>query len=100
MTEVTAKEMVALINADITFAAEIGDQEFVGYLKEAKAKLLDEIYPTRHEEYAELFGKQLIFFLTNLSGYAIIKIMKRDFWNGIRPLGHVTLLALSLRIFE
>ena len=28
-------------------------------------------------------------------GYAIIKIMKRDFWNGIRPLGHVTLLALS-----
>ena len=21
--------------------------------------------------------------------------MKRDFWNGIRPLGHVTLLALS-----
>ena len=27
--------------------------------------------------------------------YAIIKIMKRDFWNGIRPLGHKTLLALS-----
>ena len=47
--------MVALINADITFAAEIGDKEFVGYLKGAKAKLLDEIYPTRNEEYDELF---------------------------------------------
>ena len=56
MAKVTTDEMVALINADITFAAEIGDKEFVGYLKEAKAKLLDEIYPTRHEEYAELFG--------------------------------------------
>ncbi len=57
MAKVTTKEMIALINADITFAAEIGDKEFVGYLKEAKAKILDEIYPTRHEEYAELFGK-------------------------------------------
>ena len=57
MTKVTAKEMIALINADITFAAEIGDKEFVGYLKAAKEKLLDEIYPTRHAEYAELFGK-------------------------------------------
>ena len=35
------------------------------------------------------------FFLTISEGYEIIKIMKRDFWNGIRPLGHVTLLALS-----
>jgi hypothetical protein len=33
--------------------------------------------------------------LTNPDGYGTIKIMKRDFWNGIRPLGHVTLLALS-----
>ena len=33
----------------------IGDKEFVGYLKGAKAKLLDEIYPTRNEEYDELF---------------------------------------------
>ncbi len=57
MAEVTAKEMIALINADIEFALEIGDKEFVGYLKEAKAKILDEIYPTRNEEYAELFGK-------------------------------------------
>ena len=38
---------------------------------------------------------QIRFCLTNLLGYAIIKIMKRDFWNGIRPLGHMTLLALS-----
>ena len=57
MAKVTTKEMIALINADITFAAEIGDKELGGYLKEAKAKILDEIYPTRHEEYAELFGK-------------------------------------------
>ena len=28
-------------------------------------------------------------------GYGSLKIMKRDFWSGIRPLGHVTLLALS-----
>ena len=26
-------------------------------------------------------------------GYEIIKTMERDFWNGIRPLGHVTLLV-------
>ena len=57
MAKVTADEMIALINADIEFALEIGDKEFVGYLKEAKAKILDEIYPTRHEEYAELFAK-------------------------------------------
>ena len=57
MAEVTTKEMIALLNGDIKFALEIGDKEFVGYLKEARAKLLDEVYPTRHEEYAELFGK-------------------------------------------
>ena len=52
----TTKEMIALIDEDIKFALEIGDKEFVGYLKGAKAKLLDEIYPTRNEEYVELFG--------------------------------------------
>jgi hypothetical protein len=57
MAKVTDKEMIALINADIEFALEIGDTEFVGYLKEAKAKILDKMYPTRNEEYAELFGK-------------------------------------------
>ena len=57
MAKATTKEMIALIDADIEFALEIGDTEFVGYLKEAKAKLLDEVYPTRNEEYAELFGK-------------------------------------------
>ena len=57
MAKVTTKEMIALIDEDIKFALEIGDKEFVGYLKAAKAKLLDELYPTRHEEYAELFGK-------------------------------------------
>ena len=57
MAKVTTKEMIALLNADIKFALEIGDTEFVGYLKEAKAKLLDAEYPTRNEEYAELFGK-------------------------------------------
>ena len=57
MAKVTADEMIALINADIEFALEIGDKEFVGYLKEAKAKLLDAEYPTRNEEYVELFGK-------------------------------------------
>ena len=55
MAKVTTKEMIALLNADIKFALEIGDKEFVGYLKEAKAKLLDEVYPTRHAEYDELF---------------------------------------------
>ena len=57
MAKVTTKEMIALLNADIKFALEIGDKEFVVYLKDAKAKLLDEVYPTRNEEYAELFGK-------------------------------------------
>ena len=57
MTKVTDKEMIALIDEDIKFALEIGDKEFVRYLKEAKAKILDTVYPTRHEEYTELFGK-------------------------------------------
>ena len=56
MAEVTTKEMIALIDEDIKFALEIGDKEFVGYLKETKAKILDEMYPTRNEEYIELFG--------------------------------------------
>ena len=55
MAKVTTKEMIALIDEDIKIAVLIGDKEFVGYLKEAKAKLLDEIYPTRNEEYDELF---------------------------------------------
>ena len=57
MAKVTDKEMIALIDEDIKFAIEIGDKEFVRYLKEAKAKILDTVYPTRNEEYAELFGK-------------------------------------------
>ena len=57
MAKVTTKEMITLIDEDIKFALEIGDKEFVGYLKEAKAKLLDAEYPTRNEEYAELFAK-------------------------------------------
>ena len=55
MAKVTTKEMIALIDEDIKFALEIGDKEFVGYLKGAKAKLLDEGYPTRNEEYDVLF---------------------------------------------
>ena len=57
MAKVTTKEMIALIDEDIKFGLEIGDKEFVGYLKDAKEKLLDAEYPTRHEEYAELFAK-------------------------------------------
>ena len=55
MAKVTTKEMIALIDEDIKIAVLIGDKEFVGYLKGAKAQLLDEIYPTRNEEYDELF---------------------------------------------
>ena len=55
MAKVTTKEMIALIDEDIKIAVLIGDKEFVGYLKGAKAKLLDEIYPSRNEEYDELF---------------------------------------------
>ena len=57
MAKVTDKEMFALIDEDIKFALEIGDKEFVRYLKEAKAKILDTVYPTRNEEYVELLGK-------------------------------------------
>ena len=60
MAKVTTKEMIALIDEDIKIAVLIGDKEFVGYLKGAKAKLLDEVYPTRHEEYAELFGVEVV----------------------------------------
>ena len=52
----TTKEMVALVDEDIKFALEIGDKEFADALKEVKAKLLDDEYPARHEEYVELFG--------------------------------------------
>ena len=55
MAKVTTKEMIALIDEDIKIAVLIGDKEFLGYLKGAKAKLLDEVYPTRNEEYDELF---------------------------------------------
>ena len=56
MTEVTAKEMIALIDEDIKLALMTRDIEFVGYLKEERGKILDVEYPTRHEEYVELFG--------------------------------------------
>ena len=56
MAKVTTKEMIALIDEDIKFALEIRDKEFVGFLQDAKAKILDEMYPTRNEEYIELFG--------------------------------------------
>ena len=60
MAKVTTKKMIALIDADIKFALEIGDKEFVAVMKDAKAKLLDAEYPTRHEEYAELFGVEVV----------------------------------------
>lgn len=56
MAKATTKEMIALIDEDIKCALEIGDKEFVALMKDAKEKLLDVEYPTRHEEYAELFG--------------------------------------------
>ena len=55
MAKVTTKEMIVLIDEDIKIAVLIGDKEFVGYLTGAPAKLLDEVYPTRNEEYDELF---------------------------------------------
>ena len=55
MAKVTTKEMIALIDEDIKIAVLIGDKEFVGYLKGAKAQLQDEIDPTRNDEYDELF---------------------------------------------
>ena len=57
MAKVTTDEMVALINEDIKFAEEIGDKEFVGYLKETKDKLLKEMGEAVAKEYIELFGK-------------------------------------------
>ena len=56
MAKTTTKEMIALIDADIKFALKIGDKEFAALMKDAKEKLLAAEYPTRHEEYAELFG--------------------------------------------
>ena len=57
MAKGTTEEMIALINEDIKFATEIGDKEFVGYLKEAKDKLLKELGEKVAKEYIELFGK-------------------------------------------
>ncbi len=42
VSKVTIKEMIELIDADIEFALEVGDKEFVGYLEEAKADILEE----------------------------------------------------------
>ena len=55
MAKVTTKKMIALIDADIKFALKVGDKEFAGLMKDAKAKLLDAEHSTRHEEYDELF---------------------------------------------
>ena len=41
MAKATTDEMITLIDADIKFAKMIGDKEFVGLMKRAKAKLLD-----------------------------------------------------------
>ena len=57
MVEGTAKEMIALIDEDIKLALMAGDNEFVGYLKKERGKILDVEYPARHEEYVELFGE-------------------------------------------
>ena len=57
MAKVTTKEMIAMLDEDIKFAKMIGDKEFVRYLKETKTKILDTVYPTRNEEYVELFAK-------------------------------------------
>ena len=51
MAKLTTKEMIAMLDADIKFAAMIGDKEFVGYLKKAKGKLLDAEYPTGMAHY-------------------------------------------------
>ena len=45
MSKVTIKEMIELIDADIEFALEVGDKEFVGYLEEAKADILERERP-------------------------------------------------------
>ena len=60
MAKVTTKKMIALIDADIKFALEVGDKEFVAVMKDAKAKLLDAEHPTRHEEFDELFGVEVV----------------------------------------
>jgi len=54
MAKATADEMIALLNADIKFAKEIGDTEFVGYLKDAKAKLVKEIGERAVKEYLKI----------------------------------------------
>ena len=56
MAEVTTDEMIALLNADIKFAKIIGDKEFVGYLKEAKDKLLKELGEECAKEYKKVYG--------------------------------------------
>lgn len=56
MAEVTTDEMIALLNADIKFAKMIGDKEFVGYLKEAKDKLLKELGEECAKEYKKVYG--------------------------------------------
>ena len=54
MAEVTTKEMIALLKADIKFAKEIGDTEFAGYLEDAKDKLVKEIGENAIKEYKKI----------------------------------------------
>ena len=54
MAKVTADEMIALLKADIKFAKEIGDTEFVGYLEDAKDKLVKEIGEKAVREYKKI----------------------------------------------
>ena len=101
----TLDEYVLELNEDIDKLRSKGNKsglENLLALKTSVLKLLakecaaeyKELYDERvDEEYEELFGKQCIFFLTSSDDCGTIKIMKRDFWSGIRPLGHVTLLV-------
>ena len=54
MAKATADEMIALLNADIKFAKEIGDTEFAALMEDAKAKLVKEIGERAVKEYLKI----------------------------------------------
>ena len=96
----TLEEMLIAVNKNLDEFRVAGDIKAFNATKVMKTGILKEMGAEVAKEYVELFGKQPIFFLTNLLGYGTIKIMKRDFWSGNHPLGHTTLLVPLSEEFE
>ena len=89
----TLDEYVVELNEEIDELRAKGNKSGLKNVLAIKTAVLKLLAKECVAEYKELYGEQCIFCLTISVGYEIMKTMERDFWNGIRSLGHVTLLV-------